>query len=66
MSQQNEGVLDTGFLRKQLKAMANMDLSEEGAEMQELLTGLVSMMNTLKPEGYAEVFPALTFRPIKE
>ncbi len=66
MSQGKEGTLNTEFLRRLLKAMADMDLSEEAAEMQELLAGLVSTMNTLQPEAYAEVFPASTFRPIKE
>lgn len=66
MNPENEGALTPEFLRRQLRGIANLELSEEGAGMFELLVGLVSMMNTLQPEGYAGVFPALTFRPIKE
>ena len=66
MSNENETDLTPQFLRRQLKGMANLDLSDQAAGMHELYNGLVSMMNTLQPEGYSEVFPALTFRPIKE
>ena len=66
MSNENETELTPQFLRRQLKGMANLDLSDQAAGMHELFTALVSMMNTLQPEGYSEVFPALTFRPIKE
>ncbi len=66
MNKENEAALTPEFLRKHLKGMANLDLSDQAAGMHELFTGLVSMMNTLQPEGYTEVFPALTFRPIKE
>ena len=66
MSRENEGAITPEFLRRQLKGMANLDLSEAGLGMHELLAALVSMMNTLQPEGYSEVFPAPAFRPIKE
>lgn len=66
MNKEDEAVLTPEFLRKQLKGMANLDLSDQAAGMHELFTGLISMMNTLRPEGYTEVFPALIFRPIKE
>jgi|APIni6443716594_1056825.scaffolds.fasta_scaffold602564_2 hypothetical protein len=66
MNKENEAALTPEFLRKLLKGMANLDLSDQAAGMHELFTGLVSIMNTLQPEGYTEVFPALTFRPIKE
>ncbi len=66
MSKENEAALTPEFLRRQLKGMANLDLSDRAAGMHELFNGLISIMNTLQPEGYTEVFPALTFRPIKE
>ena len=66
MNKEDEVTLSPEFLRRQLKGMANLDLSDQAAGMHELFTGLVSMMNTLQPEGYTEVFPAVTFRPIKE
>ena len=66
MNKEDEVALSPEFLRRQLKGMANLDLSDPAAGMHELFTGLVSMMNTLQPEGYTEVFPAVTFRPIKE
>ena len=66
MNKENEAALTPEFMRKQLKGMANLDLSDQASGMHELFTGLVSTMNTLQPEGYTEVFPALTFRPIKE
>jgi hypothetical protein len=31
-----------------------------------MLVGIVSMMNSLQPEGYPETVPAFTFQPIKE
>jgi len=66
MNKEDEVALSPEFLRRQLKGMANLDLSDQAAGMHELFTGLVSMMNTLQPEGYTDVFPAVTFRPIKE
>ena len=66
MSNENETDLTPQFLRRQLKGMADLDLSDQAAGMHELFTGLISLMNTLQPEGYVEVCPALTFRPIKE
>lgn len=66
MGDESETALTPRFLRRQLKGMANLDLSDQAAGMHELFTGLVSAMNTLQPEGYAEVLPALTFRPTKE
>lgn len=66
MSKENEPALTPEFLRTQLKVMADLELSDQAAAMYELITGLVAMMNTLEPKGYAEVFPAFTFRTIKE
>ena len=66
MQKENESKLTPGFLKAHLKGMADLDLSEQAAGMHELFTGLVAMMNTLQPEGYPEVFPAVTFRPMKE
>ena len=66
MSKENEPALTPEFLRAQLKVMANLELSEQAAAMYELITGLVAMTNSLEPKGYGEVFPAFTFRPIKE
>ena len=66
MSGESDTALTPEFLRRQVRGMANLELSDQAAGMHELFTGLVTMMNTLQPEGYAEIFPALTFRPIKE
>ena len=66
MSKENEPAVTPEFLRKQLKVMADLELSDQAAAMYELITGLVAMMNTLEPKGYAEGFPAFTFRTIKE
>lgn len=64
MRNEKEPALTLDTLRTQLKAMANLDLSEEAAGMHELLIGLVAVMNSLQPP--AEVFPAVTFRPVQE
>jgi hypothetical protein len=66
MSRESDTALTPEFLRRQVRGMANLELSDQAAGMHELFTGLVTMMNTLQPEGYAEIFPSLTFRPIKE
>jgi hypothetical protein len=66
MSKENEVALTPEFLRAHLKGMADMDLSEQAAGMHELFTGLISVTNTLQPEGYSETFPACIFRPVKE
>lgn len=66
MHKENEPGLTPEFLKAQLKGMADLDLSDQAAGMHELFGALVAMMNTLQPEGYPEVFPAVTFRPIKE
>ena len=66
MNTENKAGITVEFLRRQLKEIANLDLSQQAAGAHELIAGLIEMMNTLQPEGYAELFPALTFRPIKE
>lgn len=66
MNEKNEPELTPEFLRAQLKAMANLELSEDAAGRHELITGLVAMMNTLEVPVVGEGVPALTFRPIKE
>jgi hypothetical protein len=66
MSRESEPALTPEILRAHLKVMANLELSDHAAGMHELISGLVAMMNALEPEGYAEVFPATVFRPIKE
>lgn len=66
MQKEEEPALTPVFLRRQLKTMANLDLSEEAAGMLELLAGLVAVLNTLQPEGYTEAFPSLAFRPVRE
>lgn len=66
MQQENEATFSPDFMRRQLKVMADMNLSEQAADMYPLFAGLVATMNMLQPEGYAETFPALTFKPEKE
>jgi len=66
MHKENEPGLTPESLKAQLKGMADLDLSEQAAGMVELFAGLVAMMNTLQPKGTPEVYPAVTFRPIKE
>lgn len=64
MHAENDDVLTREFLRKQLKAMADMRLSEQSAEMVNLFAGLVATMNMLQPEGYSQAVPAFIFRPL--
>ena len=66
MGKESETTLTPESLKTYVKGMADLDLSEQTVGMYELFTGLVAMMNTLKPDGYPETFPACTFRPIKE
>jgi hypothetical protein len=66
MPKEEEAVLTPEFLKAHLKGIGDLDLSEQAQGMHELFTGLLSMMNTLQPEGYPETFPACTFRPTKE
>ena len=66
MHTEDKAALTPEFLREHLKTMAGLDLSEGSAEMHELFAGLVAVMNTLQPEGYAETWPAVTFMPMKE
>lgn len=66
MGKESETTLTPELLKMYVKGMADLDLSEQTVGMYELFTGLVAMMNTLKPDGYPETFPACTFRPIKE
>jgi hypothetical protein len=66
MQKAEEPTLTPEFLKRQLRTMADLDLSEEAAGMLDLLAGLVAVLNTLQPEGYAEAFPALLFRPVRE
>lgn len=66
MHPENEPGLTPELLKMQLKAMAELDLSQQTAEMFGLFAGLVSIMNMLQPEGYSEAVPAFTFQPVKE
>lgn len=66
MQEENEAAFTPKLLRKQLKAMADLDLSDTSPEMIGLFGGLVATMNMLQPEGYSETVPALTFQPGKE
>jgi hypothetical protein len=66
MNQENEASFTPETLKKQLKVMADIELSEQAAEMFGLFAGLVATMNMLQPEGYAEALPAVTFQPVKE
>jgi len=66
MQTENEDALTHEFLRKQLKMMVDMGLSEQTAETVGLFAGLVATMNMLQPEGYSQAVPALIFHPVKE
>lgn len=66
MQQQSEATFTTEFMRDHLKVMADIAMSQQAAERSNLFAGLIGMMNTLQPEGYAETFPAFTFKPVKE
>lgn len=66
MPQENDETFTPDFMRKQLKVMADIEMSEQAAETFALFAGLTATMNMLRPEGYAEIFPAVTFRPVKE
>lgn len=66
MPQENDATFTPDFMRKQLKVMADIEMSEQAAETFALFAGLTATMNMLQPEGYAEIFPAVTFRPVKE
>ncbi len=66
MQQESEATFTPDFMRDQLKVMADIGMSDQAAERIALFSGLISMMNMLQPEGYAEIFPAFTFKPVKE
>ena len=66
MPQENDATFTPDFMRRQLKIMADIEMSEQAAETYALFAGLAATMNMLQPEGYAEIFPAVTFRPVKE
>ncbi len=66
MQSEIDATLTPETLRRQLKVMANQELSEQAAGMIDLFGGLISMMNMLQPEGYSETLPAVTFKPVKE
>lgn len=66
MQEENEATLTPESLRRQLKAMADLDLPDTSPEMIGLFGGLVATMNMLQPEGYSQTVPALTFQPVKE
>ncbi|GAB4338747.1 MAG: hypothetical protein Kow0099_13130 [Candidatus Abyssubacteria bacterium] len=64
--QSQEASLTPEFFRDQLKCMVDVAASPELADMFGTLVGIISMMNSLQPEGYSECIPAFTFQPIKE
>ena len=66
MQQESEATFTPNFMRDHLKVMADMGMSEQAAESSAMFAGLIATMNMLQPEGYAETFPAFTFKPIKE
>lgn len=66
MEQESEATFTTEFMRDHLKVMADIGMSQQAAERSDLFAGLIATMNTLQPEGYADTFPALTFKPVKE
>jgi len=66
MQSEIDATLTPETLQRQLKVMANQELSEQATGMIDLFGGLISMMNMLQPEGYSETLPAVTFKPVKE
>ena len=66
MQQDNDATFTPDFMRRQLKVMADIDMSEQTQEMFPLFAGLVATMNMLNPEGYDDTFPAMTFEPRKQ
>jgi hypothetical protein len=66
MPQGNDATFTPDFMRRQLKVMADIDVSEEAIERSALFGALAATMNILQPEGYSETFPAFTFKPVKE
>ena len=66
MQTENDASLTPEGMRRQLKAMADLELSEQAEEMFGLFVGLVATMNMLQPEGYAGAVPAVVFKPVKE
>ena len=66
MPQENDATFSPDFMRKQLKVMADVEMSEEAGEMSALFGALAATMNALQPEGYTDTFPPMTFKPIKE
>jgi hypothetical protein len=66
MQQEIEATLTPEFLKAQLKVIADLELSQQAADMFGLFAGLVVTMNMLQPEGYLETVPAFIFRPVKE
>ena len=66
MQQESEATFTPEFMRDQLKVMADIGMSEQAAEQSALFAGLIATMNMLQPEGYADTFPAFTFKPVKE
>ena len=66
MQDEKRPELTLDFLRQNLELISDLNLSEEAEGIHELFAGLIAMMNTLQLQGYADVFPALTFRPVKE
>ncbi len=66
MQQQSDATFSPDFMRKQLKIMAEIEMSEEAGEMSALFGALAATMNALQPEGYTDTFPAFTFKPVKE
>jgi hypothetical protein len=66
MNSEHEAGLTPQFLKTLLKAMAEVDLSQQTAEMFGLFAGIVSTMNMLEPEGYSQTLPAFSFHPVKE
>ena len=66
MPQENDATFTPDFMRRQLKIMAGIEVSGQAVERSALFGALAATMNALQPEGYAETFPAFTFKPAKE
>lgn len=53
-------------LRRQLKLMADVDMSEQTEDKFALFVGLLNMIKMLQPDGYQQSIPAFIFHTEKE
>ena len=65
MHDEHEG-LTPELLRRQLKAMADITLSEQTEAKFNLFAGMLMTMKMLQPQGYQQSVPAFIFQTEKE